>query len=149
MLKSKASQVAFAAMALKQASPVKTVAKRLPPAMLFPGYACQPDGSTKKGNLSQNHSLVNWIYHTIYYFYILQTIGFSDLLEEIHLNSFSRIKSVQLSLIYLPDGPAKLMTVNPVSGAGNGVGPGAVVGKVVAENIDIYKCVFICIPLHI
>ena len=35
------------------------------------------------------------------------------------------------------------MTVNPVSGAGNGVGPGAVVGIVVAENIDIYKCVLL------
>ena len=57
MLKSKASQVAFAAMALKQASPVRPVARRLPPAMLFPGYACQPDGSTTKGNLSQNQNL--------------------------------------------------------------------------------------------
>ena len=46
-------------------------------------------------------------------------------------------------LIYLPDGPAKLMKVNPVSGAGNGVGPGAVVGIVVAENIDIDKCVLL------
>ena len=33
------------------------------------------------------------------------------------------------------------MTVNPVCGAGKGVGPGAVVGIVVAENMDIHKCV--------
>ena len=48
------------------------------------------------------------------------------------------------------------MTVNPVCGAGKGVGPGAVVGIVVAENMDIHKCVllhtftiFIYITSHI